>query len=407
VNGALRYRDFRLFWVSLLVSNAGAWLQVVAQDYLVYKLTGRALDLGIVDGVRALALITLPFFGGVVADRVDKRKLLMLTQMLFAAAAALLGFLVASGLVRVWHDVAISLFTAIVLAFDQPARQSLLPRLVPRSALTNAIALNSVSYTGAAALGPALAGPLVALVGLAWAFWINAASYFLVVFAVWRISADTTPHAEQRETSARHAVASGVKYVASQPMILYLAAMLAIFSVLAIPYQTLMPVFNDRSFHGDVTTLGWLRAAVGVGSLLGGIGMALHAATGAHGVSRKRALFVVAAGLAFAGALVTFALQSALVGGLAMLLLAGCAWTLFQSNVQTLMQHLAEERMRGRVMSLFAVSVIGAWQLGAFPMGWAADRFGAARALVAGCALAIALGLALTWTVRRRLRELG
>jgi len=152
---ALRHRNFRLMWISLIVSNSGTWLQSVAQDWLVYRLTGRALDLGYVNAARAIALISLSFLGGAIVDRVDKRRLLLVTQTLFTLSAALLGLLVQWRVVQVWHIIALSFFNAVILAVDQPARQALLPQLVPRRDLFNAIALQSVTFTGAAAIGPA------------------------------------------------------------------------------------------------------------------------------------------------------------------------------------------------------------------------------------------------------------
>jgi MFS family permease len=390
---ALRHRNFRLLWISLLVSNSGTWLQNVAQDYLVYRLTGRALDLGYVNGARAIALITLAFVGGTMSDRIDRRKLLLFTQTSFAVLAVLLGILVQCHVVRVWHVVALSFASAVLLAFDQPARQSLIPSLVPREDLANAIALNSVTYSGAAAIGPAVAGPLVALVGMGWAFHLNALSFGAVIFAVaaMRLPAHIPPHqrTEQPQQSVGTAILSGIRYVAASPRLLLLVALLILFSFFAAPYQSLLPVFNGDLYGNSVKTLGWLRAAPGLGSLLGGFLLARYAQTS----DRHRLLTI--GGFGFSVAIAAFCATADLRIALFTLLISGGLATVFTSTVQTLLQRIAEDRMRGRVMSLFTVCVLGMMPLGAFPLSWAADAVGvrvavAASAVIAGLAMAVA-----------------
>lgn len=380
---ALRHRNFRLMWISLLVSNSGTWLQTVAQDYLVFELTGRAEELGEVNLVRAVALISLSFVGGTIADRLDKRKLLMVTQTAFAGLAILLGVLVQTDLIQVWHVMAVSFVGSVLLALDQPARQALLPYLVPREDLMNAVALNSVTFTGAAAIGPALAGPVVGLLGIAWGFHLNAFSFLAVIGAVYALR--LPPHVpRQQAESVRSAAWSGIQYIAASPAILLGVSLLTVFSFFAVPYQSVLPVFSEAYFDGDVGTLGWLRSAPGIGSLVGGFLLARFS-----GYPRKDWL-IMGGAMGFSAFLIGFSAARSLPVALLYLLIANLAFTVFQSTVQTVMQTLTEDRMRGRVMSLFAVSVIGMWPLGAYPISLLTDRAGPAVATAAG---AVAAGL--------------
>lgn len=396
---ALRHRNFRLLWVSLLVSNSGTWLQGVAQDYLVYQLTGRALDLGAVSLARAVAIISLSFLGGTIADRLDRRRLLMVTQTLFALLAAALGLLVQTGAVRVWHVVVAAFAGAVILAVDQPARQSLLPHLVPRQDLMNAIALNSITFTGAAAIGPALAGPVVAAFGIPWGFYLNALSFAAVIGAVWAIRLPPAPRRPGGE-SIRAAVASGLRYIGASRPLLLLVSLLMVVSFFAMPYQSLLPVLNHRVFDGGVGELGWLRAAPGLGALAGGLVLAYLSQA-----IRRRGLLLLAGAAGFSAVLLAASATGWFPLTLLLLFLAGLFFTLFQSTTQTLMQQLTDDAMRGRVMSLFAVSVIGTWPLGSLPMAWLADRAGVTAALAVGAGIAGTFTLAI-WLGTRRVRAL-
>ena len=393
---ALRYRNFRLMWSSLLVSNSGYWLQTVAQDYLVYELSGRALDLGIVSMVRAVPLISLSFFGGAVADRLNQRRVLMVTQSLFAALAGLLGLLVQLHAIRVWHVVAASFFNAVLMSVDNPVRQSLLVRLVPREHLMNAIALNSVTFIGAAAIGPALAGPVVSAFGMAAGFYLNAVSYFAVIWAVWAMRLPGREHHGQREP-VRDALVSGLSYIASSPLILLLVSLLMVVTFFAMPYQAMLPVFARRAFGGGLHELSYLRAAPGLGSLLGGLLLARFSSF------PRKDFLVLGSCFGMTAALLAFSFTRWLMVALVLLFGVGVLWSVFQSTVQILMQQLTTDQMRGRVMSLFTVSVIGTWPLGALPMSWAADRFGVAAATVCGALVAGLYALALAVKARRLL----
>ncbi|MDE2127013.1 MAG: MFS transporter [Armatimonadetes bacterium] len=391
---SLRHRNFRLMWFSLLISNSGTWLQSVAQDYAVYQLTHRAIDLGYVNAARAVALIGLSFFGGSLVDRFEKRKVLIVTQTLFGLCAILLGALVAADRLQVWHVVVVSFVTAALLAVDQPARQALLPHLVPREQFANAIALNSITFTGAAALGPAMAAPVVHAFGMAWGFYLNGLSYLAVIGAVWALRVHEGLASEN--PSVIRNVGAGLRYVRDSPGILLLVSLLAVLSFFATPYQSLLPVFAVRLFHGGVATLAALRTAPGIGAIAGGFLVAWLASI------RGKAWISLGAGLLCGVMLVAFCAVRSLEPALLLLFLVGTAGAVVNATIQTLMQHLTSHEMRGRVMSLFTISVIGMWPLGALPMSWLADRWGVAAATAAGASVA-ALYAALVAVTGRRL----
>ena len=390
---SLRHRNFRLMWFSLLVSNSGTWLQSVAQDYAVYQLTHRAIDLGYVNAARAVALIGLSFFGGSLVDRIEKRKVLVITQTLFGLCAILLGALVAAHRLQVWHVVVVSFVTAALLAVDQPARQALLPHLVPREQFANAIALNSITFTGAAALGPAMAAPVVHWFGMAWGFYLNGLSYAAVIAAVWALRVHEDLGADR--PSVFRNVGSGLRYVRDSPGILLLVSLLAVFSFFAAPYQSLLPVFAVRVFHGGVASLSALRTAPGIGAIAGGFLVAWLASV------RGKAWISLIAGFLFGALLMAFCALHSLPPALLLLFLVGTASAVVNATIQTLMQHLTSHEMRGRVMSLFAIAVIGMWPLGAFPMSWLADRQGVAAATAAGASVAAIYALVVAAAGRR------
>lgn len=369
---ALKHRNFLLMWVSLLVSNSGTWLQSVAQDAMIYEMTGRAVDLGLVNVVRAVALISLAFIGGTIADRVDKRKLIMVTQTLFALLAVVLGALAHLHIMQVWHVVVVSFLGSVLLALDQPARQALVPRLVPREDLMNAIALNSITFTGAAAIGPALAVPVIKAFGAPWGFYLNGLSFFAVIIAVYFVKLPPAPPRKQTE-KVSEAVRSGLRYIVNTPAILMLVILLSVFAFFAIPYQSLLPVFAYKVF-GGLDSLGVLRAAPGWGALAGGFLLARFS----HYRFKDR--LVLVGGLGFGLTLIAFTFTRWLPLALVLLFFVGGLLTIFQSTVQTLMQQLTSDEMRGRVMSLFAICLIGMWPLGAGPLSWAADVMGVVQA---------------------------
>lgn len=355
------------------MSNVGTWIQTVAQGWLIHDLTGAYLDLGLLGLARAVPLIGLSFFGGTLADRVDQRRLLYWTQAVSALLALVQGLLTALGLVRVWHIWTLGFLSAAVLAFDQPTRQAMLPALVPREDLLNAIALMSVSFNGAAILGPALAGLLVPAVGYAWAFYLNGLSFAAVIAAVALLRLERRTPAPPRPVL--HDLADGFGYIIHHPTIRTLTLLVALIGFFAAPYNQMLPGYRNI-LHISQRSLGFLTSAPGLGTLLGGFLVARFA----H-VPQKGRLMMAAAGGMLAS-LIAFAFSRLYWLSVVMLVAVGAALTAYTSMTQTLLQQYTDDAHRGRVMSMYTVTVLGLSPLGALPLGAASDALGAPAALL-------------------------
>lgn len=389
---ALTHRNYRLLWTGLIVSNVGTWMQLVSQSWLIHEMTGRATDLGILGLTRALPLIVLSLVGGTIADRVDKRRLLYLTQSLAAAFAILQGALTHLGLIQVWHIWALGFVSSTVLAFDQPTRQAMLPHLVPREDFMSAITLFSVTFNGASVLGPALAGLLVPVTGYAWAFYLNGIS-FAAVLAALALMRLPPPVARPGEPVWRQ-VREGITYIWRHPTLRSLVLLAAAFGLFGAPYNAMLPVY--RIVLGiDERALGFLSSAPGLGTLLGGLVLASHFAR----VRWKGRLLLGAAG-AFVLFLIAFATSKSYALSVVLLVGVGACVTAFSSTTQTLLQHATDDRMRGRVVSMFTITVIGFQPLGALDLGWAVDRLGAPLAISLAAALVGAIALLLAPRVK-------
>jgi MFS family permease len=397
---ALRSQSFRLLWIAMLISNIGTWLQVVAQDLLVYDLTHRALDLGYVYLARAVAIVMVSFIGGALSDRWDKRKLLMTTQVVYAAISMTLGMVVYFGVVQVWHVIVASFLSAMLQGVEQPSRQALVPHLVKQEHLPNALALNSLVFALSAAVGPAIAGPLVSVLGMSWGFFLNALSFVAVFGAVWSMKLSPVqgvPTAESLGTQ----MLSGLRYVVSRSELLLLLSLLMVFGFFAFPYQAMLPVFVRTSFGGGISQFGYLRAAPGVGALIGSFLLAHFSEVPYKG------WLMVGAGVGFIAAVITFSATSSF--GLALLLIccASLLFTVFQTTLQTLLQLNTTDSMRGRVMGLWAIGMIGMWSLGTLPLSWAADHYGVAMATAGSALIAGLYAIVVAFAGRRVITKLG
>lgn len=366
---ALRHRNFTLIWSGLLVSNMGTWMQNVAQSWLIYKLTGDdPWYLGLLGLSFAVPMIVVPPLGGVVVDRVDRIKLLYITQIGSLLLAALLAILTWSGLVQPWHILLTTFAGALLLAFDNPARQSLIPELVPRQDLLNALSLNSATYTGAALVGPALAGILLNVVGAGWLFMINAISYLAVIGALLAMS--DLPKRQYRSQRLRDALLGGFAYVGRQKLISALLVLSALAALFGRSYQQLLPVFADAVWKVGSGGYGALLAAGGAGALIGAFAMSSLPDIRAQG------RVLVVSGIVFSVLLAAFALSPWFWPGVALLVAAGVASTVFTTMIATLIQLEVPGELRGRVMSLYAVTLIGLPSLGALGVAALAKALG-------------------------------
>ena len=383
---ALGVRDYRVMWLGMLAAFTAMQMQMVAQGFLAYKLTGSATVLGLVGMAMGLPQLFLGLFGGVLADRVPKRRLLVMTQTSTGVIALLTALLIATGVIEVWHLYLLGAAQGIVFAFNMPARQAFVPQLVGQQHLMNAIALNNAGMNFTRIFGPALAGMLIALpfIGIAGVFFLIASCYVVVVISLLRLSVPGTPMPREGKTSPVADLAEGVRYVARDGALLTLLALAFVVTCLGMPYQTFLPVFaGEKVLDIGATGLGMLSTAVGVGALIGSLVVA--SLTGL----RRRALLQLIMGAAFGLALVAFGFSS--TPWLAMLVLAvvGLTANFFMSLNNTMLMAGTEPRYYGRVMSVYMLSW-SAMPLASVPLGRLADSIGAPSTMVlAGSAIAL------------------
>ncbi|MGO9338544.1 MAG: MFS transporter [Terracidiphilus sp.] len=394
---ALRNPNFRLFWSGNFLSNIGTWMQNVAQGWLVLSLTGSAFWLGVVGFAGSIPFLIFTLFGGVVADRVNKRRLLLVTQsvmMLLAFALAALSWL---KIITVWEVVLLSFLNGMAMAMNAPSYQALVPRLIPREDLTNAIALNSAQFNMSRILGPTLGGYAMALVGVAGNFFLNGVSFLAVLWALTRIQ-----YPEQEPSHYPGLLSSlreGFAHVRSNKQMRVLVWMTGWASFLGIPFITFIPYFARIRLHAGETGLGWLMAASGFGAVLGAVTVA------ARGTLRHRGTVVTVGGLVFFSAIIAFSYSQSFVLSQFLLLFEGYSAILMISSFNVAIQHLASDQMRGRVMSIYATCFLGLPPLGSLLAGEMSRHIPTPHALAAMAAVAATI-FAVTYAVSRPLREL-
>jgi MFS family permease len=370
----------------MLVSNIGSWLQLVAQGWLILALTGSPAYLGLYGLLRSIPTLTITLVSGAVADRVDRRRILLVTQSLAALLALLLGILDLTGTIRPWHILAIAFATATVMAFDNPARQAMVPGLVGNDRVASAVGLNSAAWNAAAVIGPSLAGLLVAAAGTGWAFVLNGVSYLPVLWAVWTIA--PAPPERTSTTSLLVHVRVGLRAVRHDQRLLGLLTLLAVPTFLGRPYLQLMPVFARDILHTSAAGYGALMGINGVGALSGAL---LVGRLGAR-QDRGRILFLV--NLVFAGILVGFALSRWLELSAILLFLIGASQTLLMALTNTLIQLIVPDEFRGRVMALYTLIPMGLMPLGTMALGGIGDLFGVPATVAVAASGALVFTLA-------------
>jgi MFS family permease len=383
---SLRHRNFRLFLGGQIVSVTGTWMQQVALSWLVYRLTHSAFLLGLVGFAGQIPALFLAPFAGVWADRWDRRLMVLATQALAMLQALVLAALVYSGVVAVWHLVALSLFLGLVAAVDVPARQSFLVQMVGgRDDLANAIALNSSAFNAARLVGPAIAGVLIARYNEETVFLLNGASYAAVIMALLAIRVPPRSAPTGPPLSPWRTLREGVSDVAGVAPIRTLLLLVGLVGVAGVPYRVLMPVFATDVLHGDAHTLGFLMGAIGVGALAGALSLA--ARRGVRGLGR---LIVVAVAL-FGAALVGFSLSRSFILSLVLVLFAGFGVMVQMASSNTILQTIVDDDKRGRVMSFYAAAFMGTMPIGSLLAGFLADLVGAPQTVLIG-GLACLLG---------------
>jgi MFS family permease len=358
---ALGNPNFRLFWSGNFLSNIGTWMQNVAQGWLVLVLTNSAFWLGVVGFAGSIPFLFVTLFGGVVADRVDKRRLLLVTQTAMMILAFLLAGLAWFKIITIWELAAIAFLNGVAMSMNAPSYQALVPRLVRREELTNAIALNSAQFNMSRIVGPSLGGYAMALFGVAGNFFLNGVSFLAVLWSLTRIRypAEKLSRHESMWASLR----GGFAYLHSEREMRILIWMTAVVSFLGIPYLTFIPYFARDQLHVGASGLGWLMACSGFGALLGAITVA------ARGVIRHRGRVLTFCGVAFFLAIIGFSCSHRFALSECLAFCEGYSGILMISCFNVSVQHLSSDEMRGRIMSIYTTSFLGLPPLGALVAG--------------------------------------
>jgi MFS family permease len=393
---ALSVPNFRRFFLGQSTSLVGTWMQTVAQSWLVYTLTHSATALGFVVALQTLPVLILGPYGGVIADRTDKRRLMILLQSLMGLQALVLGLLAVTHVVRFWEVCVLATVLGLNNTFENPARQSFVLEMVGAGELRNAVSLNSTMVNVARAVGPAIAGLLIASVGEGACFLINAVSFGAVVYSLSSMDKSALSPAEPTGRG-KGQLREGFRYVRKEPSLGVPLLMMAIVGMLAYEFQVTLPVVARQTFHGGSATYGFLTAAMGVGAVCGGLVTAARGRTGIRRFSLACAIFGVAIGMAALSPLLAVEFVA----------LAAVGWTsvTFIATGNTTLQLHSEPTMRGRVMSLWAVAFQGTTPIGGPLIGWIVAMAGARVGLGVGaisCLTASGIGLVAMARLRGR-----
>jgi MFS family permease len=387
---AFRYRDFRLYWASLFISNIGTWMQMTAINWLLYQLTASPVQLGLNGVFRAVPAIALGLFSGTFVDRYDRRRLLLWTQAILGLLAFALGVLDQSGKIQPWQIYTLTFVSATVGSLDGPARQALFPSLVPRSALPSAVALNSLLWKGAALLGPSFGGIAISMMGISGAFYANAASFFVVVVAL--LLMHTSSSASEKRRAFFKETQEGLSYIVTQPVILGVMIMEGVSSVFGLD-NAMLTIFASDIFGVGAQGFGFLQSARGLGAV---VGSSLFIGAGQRPAQGK-ILFASAVvyGIGFA----LFGLAPSFAIALLLLAVVGATDTVWGAARGTILQLLAPENFRGRVMGVFQLSNRGLHPLGQTETGLVVPLIGAREATFLGGLLVSLVTLATVWRV--------
>ena len=396
--GALAHRNFRLFFFGQGVSLIGTWMQSVALGWLVLEITNSPFAVGLNQALRSLGVLVFALYAGVVVDRVDKRRLIVWTQVLQMLEALALALLVWTKTIAPWHVMVLAVGFGIVNAFDIPGRQAFIVELVGRDELMSAIALNSSMFNAARIVGPAVAGGLIGAAGVGMCFFLNGVSYIAVIASL--LAMHLPPFAPRPGTPAWEGFRVGVRFIRSDARVLALVVLVAVFSVFGFPFLVLMPVVARDVLHTNARGYGLLMAAVGIGAMLG----ALALATLGRRVRQGPAL--LEGGAVFGALLVLFATARTFGTALLLLALAGCAMIVTTALANTMLQTIVPDDLRGRVMAFYAFVFVGMAPLGAFQAGLLAEHTSAPFAIAVGgvgCVIAILLAAWLAPELRKTL----
>jgi MFS family permease len=398
---ALRHRNFQLFFAGQLISLIGTWMQSVAQSWLIYRLTGSVVLLGLIGFASQIPVFFIAPFGGVIADKTNRQRILVITQTISMILAGILAALTLTNVIQEWHLFVLAVMIGIVNAFDIPTRQAFVVDMVGKGDLLNAIALNSSIFNGARIVGPAVAGILVAAVGEGWCFFINALSYIAVIIGILMMRVNVEIRPSTGSTFAN--IAEGFRFVGQTAPIGALLLLLGLVSLMGMPYAVLMPIFADKILGGGASSLGFLMGASGTGALIAALTLATRQSV--KGLGR----WVALASAGFGVSLILFSLSQTFWLSALLLVPVGFSMMIQMSSSNTLIQAMVPDNLRGRVMSVYSMMFMGMAPLGALLAGTLAGYLGAPNTVALGGAACIVGSILFGWrlpSLRNQAREL-
>ena len=393
---SLKNRDYLFYWLGLLASSSGQQMQLVVRGWLVYELTDSPLALGFVSVSAGVPILIFSLYGGVIVDRVDKRKLLMITQCIIGGATLAVAILISIEAITLWHLMLAAVANGTVLALDLPCRQAIIPQLVEQPQIMNAVALGSGAMNLTRVVAPALGGVLVGVMGIDGVYYLIVAFYVVSTVVLFRVPPQKVPPRDS-QTTVRSDLAEGLRFIRRSPVLLALLTMALVPIAFGMPYQLLMPVFAVDVLNVEHSGLGYLMAATGVGALVGSFCLA---SLGDFG--HKGRLLLISSAL-FGAFLMFFATSSHFLLSLFLLAVVGMTNSIYMAANNTLLQINSSDRMRGRVMSLYMMT-IGLLPTAVLPISAVAEAWGAPAAVAAGGGIVFVFTLAMAFfrpTLRR------
>jgi len=386
---ALNHRDFRLFISGQLISLIGTWMQSVAQSWLVLELTNSPFKLGLIGTLQFGPMLGFSFLAGAIADRLPKRRLIIATQTALMLQAFTLALLARTGHVQFWHVAVLAVCYGLANTLDMPTRQSFIVEMVGKDDLASAIALNSAMFNGARMIGPAVAGLLVDRFGVAPAFGLNGLSFVAVILALAAMRTEGLPR-EREGTTVRQDIAAGVRYAVGTPLVALILSLLLVVSLFVINHNVLVPLLARNVLHEGAHGFGLLMAALGIGAVVGALALALL------GKSRPGLPLLITAAALAAVLTLALAVTRHFPAAVVLLALTGLSQIVFMASCNTTLQMVVPDRLRGRIMGLYAFVFVGVTPIGSFFVGSVAEWLGTPIAYAAGGGLGLLSVLALT-----------
>ncbi len=398
IYSSLHSRNYRTFFIGQSISLIGTWMQNVALSWLVYRITGSVFLLGLIGFTSQIPSFILSPFSGVLTDRYNRKNIMLLAQVLFMLQSLTMALLVLFNVVEVWHIIVLSIVFGIISAFDAPARHSLVIDLIDKPEnLGNAIALNSAIFNAGRLIGPAIAGMTIALVGEGICFLLNTTSFIAVIIALLRIRIKFKPLVN-KAARFKESFVEGFKYTFQSVPIRTLIYLLAILSLAGFPFLILLPAYAKEILHGGSDTLGFLMSALGAGAFMGALYMAGRRSV--VGLAKLISVFCPLMGIAIA----TASFSESLFFSLGLFFIGGLSLILSLASINTMIQTIAEEDKRGRVMSFYAMALMGTTPIGNLMAGAIASKVGISYTLLIGGLITVLAGIWFQWN-RKKLRK--